>query len=48
MYEKREARKLDGGNTGRLRKRDNLLTGEGLEGGGRVRGGVKSYDGEKA
>ncbi len=33
MYEKREARKLDGRNTGRLRKRDNLLTGEGLEGG---------------
>jgi hypothetical protein len=32
--------KLDRRHTGRLRKRDNLLTGE--------RGGTKSYDGEKA
>ncbi len=36
--------KLARRHTGRLRKRDNLLTGEG-EGGG---GGAKSYDGEKA
>jgi hypothetical protein len=37
-------RKLVLRHTGRLRKRDNLLTGEG-EGGGR---GAESYDGEKA
>ncbi len=36
--------KLDRRHTGRLRKRDNLLTGEGGWGGG----GAKSYDGEKA
>jgi hypothetical protein len=36
--------KLDQRHTGRLRKRDNLLTGEGVGG-----GGAKSYDGgEKA
>jgi hypothetical protein len=36
--------KLDGRHTGRLRKRDNLLTGET----GRDGGGAKLYDGEKA
>ncbi len=36
--------KLDWQHTGRLRKRDSLLTGEG-DGGGE---GAKSYDGEKA
>jgi hypothetical protein len=37
-------RKLERRHTGRLRKRDNVLKGEGEEG----RGGAKSYDGEKA
>jgi hypothetical protein len=36
--------KLDQKHTGRLRKRDNLLKGEG----GGDRRGAKSYDGEKA
>ncbi len=37
--------KLDRRHTGRLRKRDNLLMGEGKEGGGL---GAKSYDRKKA
>jgi hypothetical protein len=37
--------KLDGRHTGRLKKRDNFLTGEG---GGGGEGGAKSYDVEKA
>ncbi len=39
-------RMLNKQHTGRLRKGDNLLTGEGPVGGGG--GGKKSYDGEKA